>query len=215
VQELELAPLTASSQPLALDRSIVLVRAPLEGVLEALAAFSHEAPVEATAALARGLGLDDALPRRSRERANRAVVYRCRGASEVGVIREGAAVRAHDVPLARRLSSVLHAPAVALHVAAAHVTYDLFHDGISLERILCTSGEVAWAESRFELDAVEVARDPYGRALALLQAYGLRDDRLVFGEFARGAGLIGRWDVTIDRCFAFAQLEPWVVKESA
>src|SRR5262249_43172877 len=118
--------------------------------------------------------------------------------------------RAHDVPLARRLSQQLHAPAVALHVAAGDVTYDLFHDGTSLERILCTSGEVAWAESRFELDAALVARDPYGRALALLQAYGLADDRLAFKDFVDGAALLARWDITIDRCFAFAELGAWV-----
>lgn len=201
----EPAALLSTERRVPLDRSIVIVRASLERVREALAPFAAAEPVDATDALARGQGIDDVLEARGR----RAVAYVRRGAQEVGIVREGPAHAAHDVPLARRISASLHVPAVALHVAACDVTYDLFHDGAALERVLCTSGELASAESRFEFDAAEVARDPYGRALTLLQAYGLGDDRLGFEDFARGAILLRRWDVTIERCVAWPELRAW------
>jgi hypothetical protein len=209
--ELEVAPEPALASPASvpLERSVVLVRASLERVLAALEPFAREGPIDATPGLGRGQGLDDLLPATSKAQGRRAVAYRRRGASEVSVIREGPARAAHDVPLARRLSRELGAPAVALHVAAGEVAYDLFHDGSALERLLSSGGSLSWAESRFDLDPREVARDPYGRALALLRAYGLADDRLGFDDFARGTVMLRRWDVTIDRCFGWGDLAAW------
>jgi hypothetical protein len=194
-----------------LDRAVVLIRAPLHGVLAALGPFTRGEPVvDCTASLEKGLGLGELVPRAS---GTRAVLYKRRGAGYVGLIREGVPSEVHDVPLARRLSKALDAPAVALHVAARDVAYELFHGGRSLESWLCCSGELVCAESAFELDAEAVARDPYGRALAVLSGYGFEDDRLSFDDFARGDLVLRRWDVTIGRAYAFSGLAPWPVEE--
>ena len=195
-----------------LDRSVVLVRASLPEVLRALAPFTEGEPVlDVTPFLERGEGLDVAIPVPSFDGAprSRAVLYKPRGAPHCGIIREGTPREVHDVPLARRLSRTLDVPAVALHVAARDVSYELFHGGRSLESWLCLSGEVICAESAFELDAAAVARDPYGRALAVLQGYGFEDDRLGFDDFARGEVMLRRWDVTIGRCYGFRSLAAW------
>ena len=200
--------LAPSSRPIPTDRAVVLVRAPLEAVLAALEPFAGGAPRDLMGDLERGLGLD--------ERAlgeQRAIVYEPRGATYTGIIREGVPGEVHDVPLARRLSKELGAPAVALHVSARDVTYELFHGGRSLESWLCLSGELICAESAFELDPRAVARDPYGRALAILGGYGFEDDRLSFEDFARGDLLLRRWDVTLGRCLGYAELAAWPREE--
>lgn len=205
------APNTESSSyaSIPLDRAVVLVRAPLPDVLAALAPFSAGEPViDATPTLERGEGLDSLL-----RPDHRAILYKRRGADYCGIIREGIPREVHDVPLARRLSKALNAPAVALHVAARDVSYELFHGGRSLESWLCLSGDVICAESAFELDASAVARDPYGRALAVLQGYGFEDDRLTFEDFSRGDVMLRRWDVTIGRCYGFAALAAWPAQE--
>jgi len=195
---------------IALDRACVLVRAALPDVLSALAPFAPGEPViDATPALERGEGLDALL----RLTGQRAVLYKPRGAAYCGIIREGVPGEVHDVPLARRISKTLSCPAVALHVAARDVIYELFHSGRSLESWLCLSGEVICAESAFELDKEAVRRDPYGRALAVLQGYGFEDDRLGFDDFARGDVMLRRWDVTIGRCYGFASLAAWPASE--
>jgi hypothetical protein len=194
---------------IALDRAVVLVRASLPEVVSALAPFATDGCIDATPALERGEGLDAFLP----ERGQRAVLYKPRGSDYCGIIREGVPGEVHDVPLARRISKALSCPAVALHVAARDVVYELFHSGRSLESWLCLSGEVICAESAFDLDSDAVRRDPYGRALAVLQGYGFEDDRLGFEEFARGDVMLKRWDVTIGRCYAFASLVPWPATE--
>jgi hypothetical protein len=194
-----------------LDRAVVLVRAPLASVLSALASFTRGEPVvDVTTSLEKGVGLDEVL---SGHRASRAVLYKLRGSDNVGLIREGVPREVHDVPLARRLSRTLDAPAVALHVAARDVAYELFHGGRSLESWLCLSGDLICAESAFELDPEAVARDPYGRALAVLAGYGFEDDRLSFDDFVRGDLVLRRWDVTLGRCYAFSELAPWPLEE--
>jgi hypothetical protein len=195
-----------------LDRAVVLVRAPLPSVLEALAPFYEGEPlVDVTPSLERGTPFPFAPSSSSGE--TRAVLYKPRGSDYCGIIREGVPREVHDVPLARRLSRELQAPAVALHVAARDVSYELFHGGRTLESWLCLSGDVLCAESAFELDTAAVARDPYGRALAVLQGYGFEDDRLTFEDFARGDVMLRRWDVTIGRCYAFAALAAWPTRE--
>jgi hypothetical protein len=197
-----------STSTIPLDRSCVIVRATLPAVVEALRPFtSGDAAIDVSGSLERGIGLDERLPAYSR--GHRAVVYRPRGKPYVGIIREGEPGSVHDVPLARRLSRVLGAPAVALHVAARDVACELFHEGRSLESWLCLSGEMITSRSSFELDPSLVARDPYGRVLSVLAGYGLEDDRLSFEDFARGDVMLRRWDVTIARCFGFAQLAAW------
>jgi len=192
-----------------LERAVVLVRAPLPEILRALEPFVRgEPPIDVMPELERGVGLDECVKGESR-----AVLYERRGSSYVGLIREGIPREVHDVPLARRLSKALRAPAVALHVAARDVAYELFHGGRSLESWLCLSGELVCAESAFELDPAAVARDPYGRALAVLGGYGFEDDRLTFEDFARGDLVLRRWDVTIGRCLAARELAAWPQEE--
>jgi hypothetical protein len=190
------------------DRAVVLVRAPLEAVLAALEPFAQGSPHDLMGDLEHGLGLDERVPG-----SRRAILYEPRGGSYVGIIREGVPAEVHDVPLARRLSKELAAPAVALHVATRDVVYELFHGGRSLESWLCLSGEIICAESAFELDPRAVARDPYGRALAVLGGYGFEDDRLSFEDFARGDLLLRRWDVTLGRCLGYGELAAWPREE--
>src|SRR5579871_739827 len=122
----------------ALDRSAIIVRAPLEHVVFALAPFAGEtSPRHAASDLASGLGLDELLGEEARSLGRRAVLYRLRESSYVGLIREGDSRSAHDEPLARRLSRELSAPALALNVSGSDVAYALFHEGRSLERFLC------------------------------------------------------------------------------
>src|SRR4051794_13440616 len=98
-----------------LDRAVVLVRAALPDVLQALAPFTSGEPIlDATGSLERGVGLDALVSGTG----SRAILYKPRGAAYCGIIREGSPSEVHDVPLARRISKVLDAPAVALHVAA-------------------------------------------------------------------------------------------------
>ncbi|HZV01214.1 MAG TPA: hypothetical protein VFF73_31170 [Planctomycetota bacterium] len=193
---------------IALDRAAVLVRAPLPDVLAALSPFAPGEPViDATGSLERGVGVDALAP--PRDGGRRALLFKRRGAAYATIIREGDPRAVHDVPLARRLSKVLSAPAVALQVSGSDVTYELFHGGRCLESWLCLSGEVVHAESAFVLDPTTAARDPYGRALAVLAGYGFEDDRLAFPDFARGDLVMRRWDVTIGRAYVFMDLAPW------
>jgi hypothetical protein len=201
------------SAPAATDeRAAVLVRAGVEQVLAALAPFADGiAPRDVTDDLARGRGLDDVFDGRlgMLER-KRAVVVSLRGARATAILREGGADAAHDVPLARRVSAALEAPALALRVAGRDVAFELFHRGRALESILTVAGQLVVADSAFrDLDERAVASDPYGRIHDLLGAYGLTDDRLSFEDFVAGDHVLLRWDLTIERAIAFERLAPW------
>ena len=65
---------TAAEQAIPLDRSSVVVRAPLDQVLFALAPFARQLPVDVTGPLARGQGLDDLFPAAITAMGRRAVV---------------------------------------------------------------------------------------------------------------------------------------------
>ena len=165
-----------------LDRAVVLVRASLPAVLQALQPFAAGEPViDLTPGLERGAGLDESV-----RGEGRAVLYKPRGADYCGIIREGIPREVHDVPLARRLSRVLDAPAVALHVAARDVGAPTLPRRPLPRELALPLGRRDLRGERLRARLAGGDRDPYGRALAVLQGYGFEDDRLTFQDFARG-----------------------------